>query len=72
MSEGDEMITAEIRIEYIHDPDTEGWAFRVPSLNITGVGCLDRAEAQHTAAEAIAFALEEDGGAGDHVRVAIG
>lgn len=48
-------------IELVHDPESEGWGFRVPSLGIVG-GDKTRAAAVLQAREAIAFTLEGEEG----------
>jgi hypothetical protein len=48
----------EIPVEFVHDPESGGWAFRVPSLHITG-GAQTEDQAKEMAREAILFALED-------------
>ena len=47
----------QVRIEYIYDPESRNWCFRVPSLGIIG-GADTREEAEQGAIDAIAYALE--------------
>ncbi len=47
----------QVRVEYIYDPESRNWCFRVPSLNIIG-GADTREEAEQAAIDAIAFTLE--------------
>ena len=47
-------------VTYLYDEESEGWSFRVPSLNVIG-GADTRAEAEEKVREAILFALEGDG-----------
>ena len=47
------------RVEYIYDPESRNWCFRVPSLGIIG-GAETREEAQQAAIDAIAFTLEDE------------
>jgi hypothetical protein len=44
-------------VEFVHDPESGGWAFRVPSLHITG-GAQTEDQAKEMAREAILFALD--------------
>jgi hypothetical protein len=44
-------------VEFVYDPESGGWAFRVPSLHITG-GAQTEDQAKEMAREAILFALE--------------
>lgn len=46
------------KVEYIQDPDSHTWLFRVPSLHITGTAAT-KPEARDMAREAILFALED-------------
>jgi hypothetical protein len=39
-------------VEFVHDPESGGWAFRVPSLHITG-GAQTEDQAKEMAREAI-------------------
>lgn len=48
----------QLRVEYLYDPESNNWSFRVPSLGILG-GADTRDEAERAAIEAIAYALEE-------------
>jgi hypothetical protein len=66
----------QLRTEYIYDPESRNWCFRVPSLGIIGGG-ETREEAEQAVLAAIRFTLEDDEPpAGDadveYVRVAIG
>ena len=45
------------RVEFVHDPESGGWAFRVPSLHITG-GAQTEDQAKEMAREAILFSLD--------------
>lgn len=49
--------TAQISIQYIYDPESRNWCFRIPSLGIVG-GAKTREEAEQQAIEAIAFTLD--------------
>ena len=49
----------QLRVEYIYDPESRNWCFRVPSLGIVG-GAETREEAQQAAIDAIAFTLEDE------------
>jgi hypothetical protein len=49
--------SVDITVEFIFDPDSDNWAFRVPNLNITG-GAKTEAEVRELAREAILYALE--------------
>ncbi|HWE63184.1 MAG TPA: CbiX/SirB N-terminal domain-containing protein [Chloroflexota bacterium] len=53
------MDTAQIRVEYFYDPESNNWGFEVPSLGIIG-GAETRETAEQQAVEAIAFALESE------------
>ncbi|HEY8693970.1 MAG TPA: hypothetical protein VIR57_14645 [Chloroflexota bacterium] len=46
-------------VEFVYDPDSKGWSFRVPELHIVG-GDTTRRKAERMAQEAISFTLEED------------
>ena len=46
----------QLRVEYIYDPESENWCFRVPSLGIIG-GADTREAAEQAAIDAIAFVL---------------
>ncbi|HUY53830.1 MAG TPA: hypothetical protein VMV23_01570 [Candidatus Nanopelagicaceae bacterium] len=48
-------------VELVHDPESDGWGFRVPSLGIVG-GDKTRAAAVLQARDAIAFTLEGEEG----------
>ena len=50
----------QLRVEYIYDPESRNWGFRVPSLGIIG-GANTREEAERAADDAIAYALEGEG-----------
>ncbi len=52
------------RVEYVHDPESRNWSFRVPSLEIVG-GADTREEAERRAIEAVAFSLESDDDIGE-------
>ena len=47
------------RVEYIYDPESRNWCFKVPVLRIIG-GADTREEAELCAIEAIEFTLEDD------------
>ncbi len=49
----------QLRVEYIYDPESRNWCFRVPSLGIIG-GADTREEAEQAAIDAIAFTLEDE------------
>jgi len=53
-----------LRVEYVYDPESRNWSFRVPSLGIVG-GADTREEAEKRVVDAVAFTLEgeEDGAA---------
>lgn len=58
-----------VRVEYVFDPESHNWCFRVPSLDIIG-GVDTREAAEQEAIDAIAFVLESepdlpDGGDGE-------
>ena len=53
-----------LRVEYVYDPESRNWCFRVPSLGIIG-GAGTREEAEQAALDAIAYALESDDTAED-------
>lgn len=48
-----------VRVEYIHEPDSDNWCFRVPSLGIIG-GADTREQAEDAALEAIRFTLDDN------------
>ena len=48
-----------LRFEYIYDPESRNWCFRVPSLGIIG-GADTRGEAERAVLDAIAYALEDE------------
>jgi len=48
-------------VELMHDPESDGWGFRVPSLGIVG-GDKTKAAAVLQARDAIAFTLEGEQG----------
>ena len=48
-----------LRVEYIYDPESRNWCFRVPSLGIIG-GADTRGEAEWAVLDAIAYALEDE------------
>ena len=54
----------QLRVEYIYDPESENWCFRVPSLGIIG-GADTREAAEQAAIDAIAFVLEGESEATD-------
>ena len=54
----------QLRVEYICDPESENWCFRVPSLGIVG-GADTRDAAEQAAIDAVAFALEGEPNATD-------
>jgi hypothetical protein len=41
-------------VEFVHDPESGGWCFRIPSLHITG-GAQTEDQAKEMAREAILF-----------------
>lgn len=45
----------QLLVEYIYDPESHNWCFRVPSLGIIG-GTETREEAEQEAIAAIAYA----------------
>ncbi len=47
----------QVRVEYIYDPESRNWCFRVPSLGIIG-GADTRGEAERAVLDAVAYALE--------------
>ncbi len=47
----------QLRVEYLYDPESRNWCFRVPSLGIIG-GADTREEAEQQAIAAVAYALE--------------
>ena len=47
------------RVEYIYDPKSRNWCFRVPSLGIIG-GAETREVAEQAVLGAIAYALEDE------------
>ena len=47
----------QLRVDYLYDPESRNWCFRVPSLGIIG-GADTREEAEQQAIAAIAYALE--------------
>jgi hypothetical protein len=49
----------QVRVEYIYDPESRKWCFRVPGLGIIG-GADTRGEAERAALDAIAYALEDE------------
>ena len=51
----------QVRVEYIYDPESRNWCFRVPSLGIIG-GADTRGEAERAVLNAIAYALEDEPG----------
>lgn len=51
-----------VRVELIWDPSVGRWDYEVPDLSILGSGGSTRDEALQHAADAIAFALQSDGG----------
>jgi hypothetical protein len=54
----------QLRVEYVYNPESRNWCFRVPSLGVIG-GADTREEAERAALDAIAYALESDDAAGD-------
>ena len=56
----------QLRVEYIHDPESRNWCFRVPSLGIIG-GAATREEVEQAAIDAIADALESEPESADPV-----
>ncbi|MHB1527209.1 MAG: hypothetical protein ACYCZN_13195 [Candidatus Dormibacteria bacterium] len=48
---------AEIEVEFTQDPDSHTWAYRIPSLHVTGVA-ESEAAAIELAQESIVYALE--------------
>ena len=48
-----------MRVEYIYDPESRNWCFRVPSLGIIG-GAGTRDEAERAVLDAVAFTLEDE------------
>ena len=48
-----------MRVEYIYDPESRNWCFRVPSLGIIG-GADTRDEAERAVLDAVAFTLEDE------------
>jgi hypothetical protein len=54
----------QLRIEYVYDPESRNWCFRVPSLGVIG-GADTGEEAERAALDALAYALEGDDEAGD-------
>lgn len=53
------MESTQVRVEYIYDPESRNWCFRVPSLGIIG-GAETRDEAETAVVAAIRFTLEGD------------
>ena len=51
--------TMKVRVEYLYDPESDNWCFRVPSLGVIG-GAETRQQAEGAALEAIRFTLEDD------------
>ena len=49
----------QMRVEYIYDPESRNWCFRVPSLGIIG-GADTRDEAERAVLDAVAFTLEDE------------
>jgi hypothetical protein len=49
----------QLRVEYIYDPESRNWCFRVPSLGIIG-GADTREGAEREAIATIAYALEDE------------
>ena len=49
----------QLRVEYIYDPESRNWCFRVPSLGIIG-GADTRDEAERAVLDAVAFTLEDE------------
>lgn len=49
----------QLRVEYIYDPKSRNWRFRVPSLGIIG-GADTREEAERAVLDAVAFTLEDE------------
>ena len=47
----------QLRVEYIYDPESRNWCFRIPNLGIIG-GADTREEAEQQAIAAIAYVLE--------------
>ncbi len=47
-----------LRVMYVHDEETGGWGFRVPSLGIVG-GAETREEAEEQARAAVLFTLDD-------------
>jgi hypothetical protein len=67
-----------LRIEIAHDPESNNWSYRVPSLGIVG-GEDSREAAEAAALEAITFTLESDsnapappGGEVEYLRIDVG
>lgn len=54
----------QLRVEYIYDPESRNWCFRVPSLGIIG-GADTREEAEREAIATIAYALEDESDYGE-------
>jgi len=46
-----------LRVEYVYDPESHNWSFRVPSLGIVG-GAETREEAEKSVVDAVAFTIE--------------
>lgn len=46
-----------LRVEYIYDPESNNWCFRVPALRIVGGGDT-REQAETLVVEAIKFTIE--------------
>ncbi len=48
----------QLRVEYIYDPKSRNWCFRVPSLGIIG-GADTREEAERAVLDAVTYALDD-------------
>lgn len=53
-------------VDFIYDPESKNWGFKVPALHIVG-GDKTRPDAERMAREAIEFTLEDDGHRGGHL-----
>ena len=55
------MDAMKLRVEYVHDNETNTWAFHVPGLHIVGGGDKTREEAERHCLDAVGFTLESMG-----------
>jgi len=58
MTENGKTDSVSIEVEFIYDPDSENWAYRIPSLHVTG-GAETEEEAFRMARESIIYALTD-------------